>query len=73
MYHSDESVKRLKAMFVVYRFSQIHNTDYTETFAFIIRRESLRIFLVIATMLGIIILQIDVIGAYLESFHSQNN
>lgn len=32
-----------------------------------IRRESLRIFLAIVAMLGLILMQMDIIGAYLES------
>ena len=43
-----------------------------ETFASTIRRKSLRIFLAIATMLGMILIQMDVIGAYLESALDQN-
>ena len=43
-----------------------------ETFAPIIRRKSLRIFLAIATMLGMILMQMDIIGAYLESALGQN-
>ena len=50
----------------------MHGIDYTETFAPTIRRESLRIFLAIATMLGMILIQMDVIGAYLESALDQN-
>lgn len=44
-----------------------------ETFAPTIRRELLQIFLAIVTMLGMILLQMDIIGAYLESFLGQNN
>lgn len=51
----------------------MYGIDYKETFAPTIRWESVRIFLAIATMLGTILLQMDVIGAYLESPLSQNN
>ena len=51
----------------------MHGIDYIETFAPTIKQELLKIFLAIATMLGIILLQIDVIGAYLEISFSQNN
>lgn len=37
-----------------------------------IRRKSLRIFLAIAILLGMIFLQINLIGAYLESFFGQD-
>ena len=43
-----------------------------EIFAPIIRRESLRIFLAIVVILGIIFMQMDIIGAYLKSTLSQN-
>lgn len=53
-------------------FSQVHGIDYTETFAPTIRRESLRIFLAIINMLGLILIEMHVIGAYLESALGQN-
>ena len=49
----------------------MYGIDYTETFVPIIRQESLKIFLAIAIMLKMILLQIDVIGAYFESSLSQ--
>ena len=66
-YNSDGSIETYKARFVAQGFSQVHGIDYMETFAPTIRRESLRIFLAIATMLEMILMQMDVIGAYLES------
>ena len=51
----------------------MYRIDYIETFTLITRQESLRIFLAIATILGIIILQIDVINAYLERSLKQYN
>ena len=71
-YNSDGSIERNKTRLVAEIFSQIHEIDYTETFAPTIRCESLRIFLAIATMLGIILMQMDVIGEYLESALGQN-
>ena len=71
-YNSDSSIERYKARLVAQRFYQVHRIDYTETFAPTIRHESLRIFLAIATMLGMILIQMDVIGAYLESALDQN-
>ena len=67
-YQADGSIKRFKARLVAQGFSQMYRIDYTETFALTIRRESLKIFLAIATMLGMILFQMNVIGAYLESF-----
>ena len=43
-----------------------------ETFAPTIRCKSLRIFLAITIMLGVVLIQIDFIGAYLESVFGQN-
>ena len=71
-YNSDGSIERLEARLVVQGFYQVHGIDYTETFAPTIRRKSMRIFLAIATMLGMILIQMDVIGAYLESAFDQN-
>ena len=70
-YHPDGLIERYKARLVAQGFSQVHGVDYTETYTPTIRRESLRIFLAIATLLGMIILQMDVIDAYLESALSQ--
>lgn len=67
-YHPDGSIERYKARIVAQGFLQMHVINYTETFAPTIRRETLRIFLAIAIMLKMTLLQIDVIGAYLESF-----
>lgn len=43
-----------------------------ETFTLTIRYKALRIFLVIATILKMIFIQIDIIGAYLKSALEQN-
>ena len=51
----------------------MHGIDYTETFAPSIRWEILEIFLVIAIMLKMILLQIDVIGDYIESSFGQKD
>lgn len=72
-YHPDGLIERYKAYLVAQGFSEIHGIDYIETFASIIRRESLRIFLAVATLLEMISLQMNIIGAYLESVFGQNN
>lgn len=66
-YNSDGSIKRYKARFVIQKFSQVYEIDYIEAFVPTIRRELLRIFLAITTMLKMILIQIDVISIYLES------
>ena len=66
-YNSDGSIKRYKARLIIQEFYQVYEIDYKETFAPTIRYKSLRIFLAIATMLGMILIQMDIIGAYLES------
>lgn len=54
---SKESIERYKARLVAQGYSQVHGVDYTETVAPTIRRESLRIFLAVAAMLGLTLLQ----------------
>lgn len=54
-------------------FSQIYRIDYIKIFALIIKCKLLNIFLAITILLKIIILKIDIINAYLESFLGQNN
>lgn len=50
----------------------MHRIDHIKIFALTIKYELLRIFLAIATILKIIIIQIDVIRAYLKSVFNQN-
>ena len=71
-YNSDGSVERYKVRLVAQEFYQVHGINYTETFTPTIRRKSLRIFLAIAIMLGMILIQMDVIGTYLKSALDQN-
>ena len=71
-YHPDGSIERYKARLVAQGFSQIHGIDYSKTFVSMVRRKLLRIFLAIAVMLEIILIQIDVVGAYLKSTLGQN-
>ena len=71
-YHLDGSVARFKARLVAQRFSQVQGIDCSETFAPTVSRESLRIFLAISAMLGLVIHQVDIVGAYLESLLDDN-
>ncbi len=71
-YHLDGSVARFKARLVAQRFSQVQGIDCSETFAPTVSRESLRIFLAISAMLGLVIHQVEIVGAYLESLLDDN-
>ena len=71
-YHPDGSIKRYNSRLVAQRFSQVHGINYTETLAPMVRCESLRTFLAIAAMLEMILIQMDVVGAYLESTFGEN-
>lgn len=50
----------------------MHRIDHIKIFAPTIKYELLRIFLAIATILKIIIIQIDVIRVYLKTVFNQN-
>ena len=65
-YHPDGSIERYKACLVAQGFFRVHGFDYTKIFIPIITREPLRIFLAIAALWGMIILEMDVIYADLE-------
>ena len=67
MYHSNSSVARFKARLVIRGFSQVQGIDFLETFALIIKKELLRIYLVLYLILNLFIYQVDIVGAYLGS------
>ena len=71
-YHPDGLVARFKARLVAQGFSQIPGIDFAETFAPTVRRELLRIYLAVCLFLNLIIHQVDIVGAYLESDLSDN-
>ncbi len=71
-YHPDGSVARFKARLVAQGFSHVQGMNFSETFAPTVKRESLRIFLAISAMLSLVIHQVDIIGAYLESLLDDN-
>jgi len=66
--HVDDSLDKLKARLVVRDFSQIHEVDYENTFASIIKFDTLRVFLAIAAMKDLELHQVDVNNAFTESF-----
>lgn len=72
-YAPDGSIARYKARLVAQGFFQIHGIDFNETFSPTVRWESLRIFLAISYLFKLIIKQIDIVGAYLESLLSDND
>lgn len=51
----------------------MYSIDHIETFILKVRQEILRIFLAITILLKIILLQINVIDAYLKSFFSKKD
>lgn len=60
-------VTKYKARLVAQGFSQEYGTDYTETFAPVAKMGSLRIILAIAVKYDLLIEQIDVVSAFLQS------
>jgi hypothetical protein len=60
-------VTKYKARLVAQGFSQEYGTDYTETFAPVAKMASLRIILSIAVKYDLLIEQIDVVSAFLQS------
>ncbi len=66
--HVDDSFDKLKTRLVVRDFSQIHEVDYENTFTSIIKFDTLRVFLAIATMKDLELHQVDVNNAFTESF-----
>jgi Reverse transcriptase (RNA-dependent DNA polymerase) len=58
-------IDKLKARLVARGFTQRYGIDYDETFASVVRTESLRILLAIAAMEDLEVHQLDVITAYL--------
>ena len=71
-YYTDGTVARFKARLVAQGFYQVSDIDFTETFAPTVRWKLLRIYLAICILLGLIIYQVDIIRAYLESVLDNN-
>lgn len=66
-YNPNSSIKRYKTRLVIQKFFQLHGIDYIKIFAPTIKYELLKIFLAITVILGMILIQMDIIEAYLES------
>jgi len=64
----DDFLDKLKTRLIVRNFFQIHEVDYENTFASIIKFDTLQVFLIIATMKNLELHQIDVNNAFTESF-----
>ncbi len=65
-YDEDGNISRYKARLVAQGYSQIPGVDYTETFAPVVRLESVHATLGIAAIKDLKISQMDVKGAYLN-------
>jgi hypothetical protein len=64
---SDGSVDKFKARLVAKGFSQIQGQDYNETFAQVVRFDSLRLLMPIVAANGFVPHQLDVKAAFLYS------
>ncbi len=71
-YNPHDSVARFKVRLVAQGFSQVHGINFSKTFARIVRRKSLQIYLVLCLILNLFIHQVDIVGAYLESLLKDN-
>ena len=60
-------IERYKAHLVAQRFLQQENIDYEKTFASILQKESLRLYLTIVAAMDLELHQMDVVAAYLIS------
>jgi len=66
--HVNDFLDKLKTRLVIRDFFQIHEVDYENTFTSIIKFDTLRVFLAIATMKDLELHQVDVNNAFTESF-----
>ncbi|KAJ2985252.1 hypothetical protein NUW54_g10210 [Trametes sanguinea] len=63
---SDGRIVKYKARLVAQGFSQIPGVDYDETFAPVVRLETLQTLLAVGTVLNLDIQVVDIVGAYLN-------
>jgi len=66
--HINNFLYKLKTRLIIKDFFQIHEVDYENTFASIIKFDTLQVFLVIATMKNLKLHQVNVNNAFTESF-----
>ncbi|GLB45566.1 putative reverse transcriptase (RNA-dependent DNA polymerase) [Lyophyllum shimeji] len=66
-YDADGNIVRRKARLVAKGFSQVHGEDFDETYAAVVRLESIRMTIAIAAQLGMHLWQVDFVSAYLNS------
>ena len=59
-------ITKYKARLVAKGFSQIPGIDFTETFAPVLRLDTLRLLLALATKLNLVIHVVNIMGAYLN-------
>ena len=64
---------RYKARLIAQGFLQVYRVNFTETFALMIRRESLRMFLIIVTLYNLKLHQIDIEAVYLAGDLQEEN
>jgi len=66
--HVNDFLDKLKTRLIVRDFFQIHEVDYENTFASIIKFDTLQVFLIIATMKNLELHQVNVNNAFTELF-----
>ena len=66
--HVDDTLKKFKVKLIAKDFSQMFEVDYTNTFAFIAKFDTLRLFLVIVALKDLKCHQVNVNNAFIESF-----
>ena len=72
-YHSNGLVAQYKVRLIAHGLSQIHRIDFNKTFSPIMRKESLRLFLVIFYLLRLLIDQVNIVGIYLKGLLIDND
>ena len=66
-YNFDEIIDEYKIKLIIRNYSQMKKINYDETFAFILKFESLRLLFVLIVYLKLIIYQLNVNNAYFNS------